>query len=86
MITLQFNSKLKKNLDGIYVYLWPIHIAVGQKQTQHCRAIILQLKINLKNIFGRLKGHHFAGVDLSVLSVLQPNCNVCHLTVSALHF
>ena len=34
--------------EGTYVYLWLIHIAIGQKPTQYCEAIILQLKINLK--------------------------------------
>ena len=32
--------------EGTYVYLWLIHVAVWQKLTQHCKAIILQLKIN----------------------------------------
>ena len=36
--------------ERIYVYLWLIHIVVWQKLTQHCKAIIPQLKINkLKN-------------------------------------
>ena len=30
------------------VYLWLIHVDVWQKPTQYCKAIILQLKINLK--------------------------------------
>ena len=34
--------------EGIYVYLWLIHIVLQQKPIQHCKAIILQLKINLK--------------------------------------
>ena len=34
--------------EEIYVYLWLIHIVVQQKLTQHCKAIILQLKINFK--------------------------------------
>ena len=29
----------------IYVYVWLNHIDVRQKPTQHCKAIILQLKI-----------------------------------------
>jgi len=37
--------------DRIYVYLWLIHAVVWQKPTQHCKAIIFQLKVNLKNIF-----------------------------------
>jgi len=28
------------------VYLWLIHVDVWQKPIQHCKAIILQLKIN----------------------------------------
>ena len=31
-----------------YVYIQLIHIVVQQKLTQHCKAIILQLKISLK--------------------------------------
>ena len=31
-----------------YVYLRLIHVDVWQKPTQYCKAIILQLKINLK--------------------------------------
>ena len=34
--------------EGTYVYLWLIHTDVWQKPTQYCKAIILQLKINLK--------------------------------------
>ena len=30
----------------VYVYLWLIHLVLQQKPTQHCRTIILQLKIN----------------------------------------
>ena len=33
--------------EGIYVYLNLIHVVVQQKLTQHCKAIILQLKIKL---------------------------------------
>ena len=29
---------------GTYVYLWLIHVALWQKPTQHCKAIIFQLK------------------------------------------
>ena len=31
--------------ERTYVYLWLIQIDVWQKPTQHCKAIILQLKI-----------------------------------------
>ena len=37
-------GRVKK--EGTCVYLWLIHIDVWQKPTQHCKAIILQLKIN----------------------------------------
>ena len=33
--------------EGAYVYLWLIHVAVWQKSIQYCKAIILQLKINM---------------------------------------
>ena len=33
--------------EGVYVYLWLMHVRVWQKPTQHCKAIILQLKINV---------------------------------------
>ena len=33
---------------GIYVYIQLIHVAVQQKLTQHCKAIILQLKNKLR--------------------------------------
>ena len=29
-----------------YVYLWLVHVDVWQRPAQHCKAIILQLKIN----------------------------------------
>ena len=32
--------------EGTYVYLWLIHVDAWQKPTQHCKAIILQFKIN----------------------------------------
>ena len=34
--------------EGICVYLWLIHVVLWQKPTRHYKAIILQLKINLK--------------------------------------
>ena len=35
--------------EGTYVYLWLIYIDVWQKPTQLYKAIIIQLKINLKS-------------------------------------
>ena len=40
----EVGRKLKR--EGTYVHLWLIHVDVGQKSTQYCKAIILQLKIN----------------------------------------
>ena len=34
--------------EAMYVYLWLIHAEVWQKTTKFCKAIILQLKKNLK--------------------------------------
>ena len=36
-----------------YIYLRLIHTVVQQKATQHCKAIILQLKINFKKYMCR---------------------------------
>ena len=36
--------------EGTYVYLWLVHIVVWQNPTKHYKAVILQLKINLKKI------------------------------------
>ena len=38
----------KEREKGIYVYLWLIHVEVGQKTTKFCKAIILQLKNKIK--------------------------------------
>ena len=40
--------KKKKKREGTYVCLWLFHIVVLQKPVRHCKAIILQSKINLK--------------------------------------
>ena len=37
-------GRLKR--EGIYEYLWLIHVEVQQKTAKCCKAIILQLKIN----------------------------------------
>ena len=39
--------RLKK--EGIYVYLWPIHVVVWKKLT-HCKAIIHVKSNKIKNI------------------------------------
>lgn len=33
---------------GIYVYLYLIHVVTQQKLSQHCKVIILQLKVKSK--------------------------------------
>ena len=38
----------ERDSKGTCVYLWLIHVDVWQRPTQYCKAIILQLKINLK--------------------------------------
>ena len=42
-----------------------IHVVVQQKPTQHCKANVIQLKINLKNTVALVHGHV---VNLSKLS------------------
>ena len=42
----KMGGRFKK--EGIYVYLWLIHVEVRQKTTKFCKAIILQLKNKLK--------------------------------------
>ena len=34
--------------EGIYIYLWLIHVEVRQKTTKFCKAMILQLKKLIK--------------------------------------
>ena len=36
----------KRKREGPHTYLWLIHIDMLHKPVQHCKAIILQLKIN----------------------------------------
>ena len=38
--------------EGTYVYLWLIHVDVWQKTTKFCKAIILQLKKEIKKKIG----------------------------------
>ena len=35
--------------EGIYVYLWLIHVDIRQRPTQYCKAIALQFK---KKVYG----------------------------------
>ena len=41
----EVEGRLKR--EGTNVSLWLVHVDVWQKSTQYCKAIILQLKINL---------------------------------------
>ena len=36
--------------EGMYVYLWLIHVDIWQKPTKFCKAIIYQLKHKLKKM------------------------------------
>ncbi|MDK7215580.1 hypothetical protein, partial [Corynebacterium pyruviciproducens] len=52
--------------NGIYVYLWLIHVDIWQKPPQYCKAIILQLiKQNLKK--------ESRGVWEATISVITPS-------------
>ena len=42
---VEVRGRLKR--EGTYAYLWLIHADVWQKPTQHSKASILQLKINI---------------------------------------
>ena len=44
----EWNERRTQEGGNMYIYLWLISIVVQQKPTQHCKAIICQLKI-LKN-------------------------------------
>ena len=47
--TQQGKGRVEREAQGgTYVYLQLIHIVVQQKPTQHCKAIILQLKQQIK--------------------------------------
>ena len=48
---MEVGGRLKGGDIYVYIYidLWLVHIVVWQTQPQHCKAVILQLKINLKN-------------------------------------
>ena len=43
--------------EGIYVYLWLIHVDVWKKTTKFCKAIILQLKNKKKKFKGCICQH-----------------------------
>ena len=63
----------------MYVYLWWIHNIVWQKQVQHCKAIILQLKINLKIIFKKwTKGGRERGTKMGAW-VIHGKCPLSSL-------
>ena len=45
---LGWGARRKFKEEGTHVYLWLTHTVGWQKPTQHCTAIFLQLKINVK--------------------------------------
>ena len=50
--------------EGSYVYLWLVLADVWQKPTQHCKAIILQLKKKKNTGVGECVLSHFSQVQL----------------------
>ena len=69
--------------EAMYIHLWLIRVAVRQKPTQHCKAIVLQIKI-LKNGSRAKKGSclssHLLSSHLSykILCILDLACtNLC---------
>ena len=65
-------GRLKR--EGLYVYLWLIHVEVWQRITKVCKAIILQLKNKFENLKKEKKKqrHYFA--------------NKVHIIVKAMNF
>ena len=52
-------QRVKIGREGTKVYLWLIHVDVGQKPMHCSRVIILQLKINLKKLSnGKMKSNY----------------------------
>ena len=46
LMILGWEVRVRFKREGIYIYLWLIHLDVWQKLTQYCEAIVLQLKKN----------------------------------------
>ena len=65
---LQLKNKFQKR-EETYVYLVLIHVGLWQKPTQHCKAVILQLKINLKKK-KKINKNHPICIILSKVKVL----------------
>ena len=57
--------------EGIYVYLWLIHVEVWQKATKFCKAIILQLKNKLIKKGGNVFCHTIKCLEVSTLQMNQ---------------
>ena len=47
----------RPNRERVYVCVWTTHLVVRQKPTQHCKAIILPLKVNFKKLNGTFMAH-----------------------------
>ena len=69
-------GKIKK--VGTYLCLRLIHIVLWLKPTQHCKSIILQLKINLKNHFPRNMWVYFWTLNLILLAYTSISMPVPH--------
>ena len=48
--------------EGTYVYLRPIHADMWQKPTQHCKTVILQLQLKIKELIPKFRRHWDPGL------------------------
>ena len=48
--------------EGTYVYLRPIRADVWQKPTQHCKTVILQLQLKIKELIPKFRRHWDPGL------------------------
>ena len=66
--------------EGTHMYLWLIHVDGRQKPTQHCKVIILQLKINFKKAFKKIPCLHF--LQKSMSEIMDSHFVYVHIFVS----
>ena len=86
------NSRWRFKRERAYAYLWLIHVDVGQKPAQYCKAIILLLKIkkNLKihmerySMFLGLKNQHCENA-YTIKCNLQIQCDHYQITNGIFH-
>ena len=64
----EMGGRLKR--EGTYLFLWLVHVDVWQKPIQYCKAIILQLKINLN--LKKKRGLKRGAVNPAVIATMSP--------------